>query len=78
MRFLHKIKARKEGIEMNIYDFNNVLLILLGFMLGVAVEYILINNLKVMHVNWVWPILLAVSLALLLQSIFYSLERGRR
>ena len=78
MRFLHKIKARKEGIEMNIHDFNNVLLILLGFMLGVAVEYILINNLKVMHVNWVWPILLAVSLALLLQSIFYSLERGRR
>ena len=63
---------------MDIQDFNELLLILLGFMAGVAVEWILINNLKVMHVNWLWPILLAVSLALLLQSIFYSLERGRR
>ena len=77
MRFLHKIKARKEGIEMNIHDFNNVLLILLGFMLGVAVEYILINNLKVMHVNWVWPILLAVSFVMIYRAV-HSLERGRR
>ena len=76
MLCLHKIKVRK-GFEMNIHDFNNVLLILLGFMLGVAVEYILINNLKVMHVNWVWPILLAVSFVMIYRAV-HSLERGRR
>ena len=77
MLCLHKIKVRKGRFEMDIQDFNELLLILLGFMAGVAVEWILINNLKVMHVNWLWPILLAVSFVMIYRAV-HSLERGRR